>query len=164
MSPSGCSVTYSTTVSPAAAFMTPLDSGRGMKWQTDSEADAGTYTVTVTATGENVSESTVYIVTVTYHEETKHYANVCKNAVFSASAGSTNVANLVNGRFEKQDCDSCAHIEVESGTAWFMLDLGSEMDISTIVFHGDWADTTDYGSTMVRKYGLSDDIDDLSNK
>ena len=37
------------------------------------------------------------------------------------------------------------------------------MDISTIVFHGDWDDETDYGSTMVRKYGLSDDIDDPSN-
>ena len=37
------------------------------------------------------------------------------------------------------------------------------MDISTIVFHGDWDDETDYGSTMVRKYGLSDDTDDPSN-
>ena len=50
LSPADCSVTYETTVSPPAEFMTPLASGRGMSWSTSNEADAGTYTVSVTAT------------------------------------------------------------------------------------------------------------------
>ena len=61
------------------------------------------------------------------------------------------------------ECYYCATIEVESGVAWFMIDLGSEMDISTIVFQSTWVDTTDYGSTMVRKFGPSSDFDDPSN-
>ena len=38
------------------------------------------------------------------------------------------------------------------------------MDISTIVFQGAWADTTDYGNTMTRKYGIGEDANDPCNK
>ena len=62
--PTGCQLSYSTTVSPTADFMTQLQSGRGMEWYTNSEANVGTYTVTVTATSNNLSESTSYTVTV----------------------------------------------------------------------------------------------------
>ena len=63
-SPTGCPVTYSTTVSPAASFMTLLASSRGMKWSTSSEADVGSYTVTVTATSGALTETTTYTVTI----------------------------------------------------------------------------------------------------
>ena len=53
---------YAVTVSPAAAFMTELASGRGMSWSTANEADVGTYTVTVTATSNALTESTSYTV------------------------------------------------------------------------------------------------------
>ena len=57
-----CLVTYSTTVSPEAAFMTLLDSGRGVKWSTTFEADVGIYVVNITATSKDYSESTNYTV------------------------------------------------------------------------------------------------------
>ena len=64
IAPSGCSVSYATTVSPAAAFMTQLASGTGMKWSTSDEADIGTYTVTVTATSGSLTETTSYTVNI----------------------------------------------------------------------------------------------------
>ena len=60
--PSGCLVSYTTTVSPQADFMVVLDSGRGVKWSTTSEANVDTYTVTVTATSYDYSESTDFTV------------------------------------------------------------------------------------------------------
>ena len=81
--PSGCMVAYVTTVSPTANFMTPLASGRGMKWYTTSESDVGFYTITVTATSGSLTKSTTYSVeilsqycsslTPTAHEEYKTY-------------------------------------------------------------------------------------------
>ena len=62
ISPSGCALTYATTVSPTASFMTELSTGRGMKWSTSSETDVGNYTVTVTATSGSLTESTSYTV------------------------------------------------------------------------------------------------------
>ena len=62
IAPSGCDVSYATTVSPAAAFMTQLASGTGMKWSTSDEADVATYTVTVTATSGSLTETTSYTV------------------------------------------------------------------------------------------------------
>ena len=58
--PTNCPVTYETSVSPAAPFMTVLSTKRGMKWSTTDEADVGLYTVTVTAISGSLSESTTY--------------------------------------------------------------------------------------------------------
>ena len=100
---------------------------------------------------------------------TNNNINLCKgeqyggSAIWTASAGSDKANKLVNGRFQTTDCTSCATIAVDNGLAWFMIDLGSIMDISTIVFQGAWADTTDYGTTMVRKWGTSADANDPCN-
>ena len=92
-----------------------------------------------------------------------NYSNLCKGATVTASSGSTQTANINDGYIKDFPCLDCATIAVESTHAWVTLDLGATRAISTIVFHGDWADYTNYGAAMERYYGTHATYNDPSN-
>ena len=92
-----------------------------------------------------------------------NFSNLCKGATVTASSGSSQTANIVDGYIKDFPCTDCATIAVESTHAWVTLDLGTTRSLSTIVFHGDWADSTDYGTAMERYYGTQASYNHHSN-
>ena len=61
---------------------------------------------------------------------------------------------FINNRIRTDPCTYCSIFNVDAtGDAWLTLDLGMNKQISTIMFLGDWDDSTDYGSSMVRYAG-----------
>ena len=65
VNPPGCTITYSASASPAAAWITESASSRGMYWYTTDSAEEGnTYTITVTATSGCATSSISYSLSV----------------------------------------------------------------------------------------------------
>ena len=104
--------------------------------------------------------------------QTTNNINLCEGSYWGGTASLTSSPTTgvpaawysIENKIWTSYCINCEEFTVDgSGDAWLMLDLGSHKQISTIMFLGDWADSTDYGSSMVRYAGPSATYNDPSN-